>query len=130
MQGITVFANSASLHIEKALMINVEINPICTCVHISNEDSNLVVTIRKIDGSSVGWIEKKNITTINSRFLRDYLPGWENMKWRNEPDKPPHYLTEYSGECGSYSIQMLIPMRDSGTSLEDVKDKFNALMWS
>ena len=93
-------------------MIHIETGIMSKSAFASNEKYEWTLSIRKVDDSSVGEIARKHKEQIDSQYLRDYLPGWENIQWE-KLNKSPMFLQEFGAECGDYRLNIILSEKNT-----------------
>lgn len=102
-------------------MLNVEIGIMCRDAHVSRDKYEWTLSIRKNDDSEVGDIAKKHKSQIDSEYLRDYLPGWENIEWKRLKT-PPKFPKELSADCGSYKLTIILADKNKSEDITIINE--------
>lgn len=108
-------------------MVEIEAGLWMRSVWISNPDfPDWTMCIRKKDDTEVGEIGKFDKKTLEARYLREMLNGWERIEW-TELDAPEFLARELAGHCGDYKINLVIKERSKLTK-QEIIDSFQRLM--
>ncbi len=108
-------------------MIKIEVDMMHRNAFASNCMCGWTLLIRKKNDSFLGGIAKLDKQEISSEFLRTYLPGWENLKWRKLDIHAPFFPEELVAECGDYKLNIILPA-ESKKPKHVVKSEFCEFM--
>ncbi len=121
--GLDEFATSPILENK---MIDLEAGIMGQSAYASNKKFDWTLSIRKKDDSSVGDITRRHKEQVDSKYLRDYLPGWEDVQWE-QLNTPPKFLREFLGECGDYKLHIILA-ENNAASIDDIRDELDEFM--